>query len=190
MHAQCRIFAESLCLSDIALGTSSWRHPVSARTDESACERKVAYAFVLTFPTWPSVFFSSCLVCEIGGNWQYSCCFVRFCIQDLQKPSSWPSWLGLHLCKRVRTYLNRCSEDDTKQSYVEVPVMLELWGMWSTVSLSSLPGPLWPGMVAPDKVVFMGQIELKCRLVLNWITRNRTILIFKLRTNAKLSCLK
>ena len=29
--------------------------------------------------------------------------------------------------------------------------MLKLWGMWSTPSLSSLPGPLWPGVVAPDK---------------------------------------
>ena len=29
--------------------------------------------------------------------------------------------------------------------------MLELWGMQSTPSLPSLPGPLWPGVVAPDK---------------------------------------
>ena len=29
--------------------------------------------------------------------------------------------------------------------------MLDLWGMLSTTSLPSLPGPLWPGMVAPDK---------------------------------------
>ena len=35
--------------------------------------------------------------------------------------------------------------------------MLELWGMQST---PSLPGPLWPGVVAPDKVLSMGQIEL------------------------------
>ena len=28
--------------------------------------------------------------------------------------------------------------------------MLELWGMRSTPSLPSLPGPLWPGVVAPD----------------------------------------
>ena len=36
--------------------------------------------------------------------------------------------------------------------------MLELWGMQSTPSLPSLPGSLWPGVVAPDKS--MGQIEL------------------------------
>ena len=29
--------------------------------------------------------------------------------------------------------------------------MLELWGMRNTPLLSSLPGPLWPGVVAPDK---------------------------------------
>ena len=29
--------------------------------------------------------------------------------------------------------------------------MLELWGMWNTPLLPSLPGPLWPRMVAPDK---------------------------------------
>ena len=34
---------------------------------------------------------------------------------------------------------------DTKQSYGEVPVMLELWGMQITPSLPLLPGPFWPG---------------------------------------------
>ena len=38
--------------------------------------------------------------------------------------------------------------------------MLELWGMQSTPSLPSLPGTLWPGVVAPDSVLSMGQIEL------------------------------
>ena len=44
--------------------------------------------------------------------------------------------------------------------------MQELWGMQSTSSLPSLPGSLWPGMVAPDKVLSMGQIELNCILML------------------------
>ena len=34
--------------------------------------------------------------------------------------------------------------------------MLELWGMRRTPSLPLLPGPLWPGMVAPDRAQFMG----------------------------------
>ena len=45
---------------------------------------------------------------------------------------------------------------DTKQSDGEIPVVLGLWGMWSTPSLLLLPGPLWPGMVAPDKALTMG----------------------------------
>ena len=47
-------------------------------------------------------------------------------------------------------------EYDTKQSDGEVPVMLELWGMWSTTLLPLLPGPLWPGVVAPDRALSMG----------------------------------
>ena len=38
--------------------------------------------------------------------------------------------------------------------------MLELWGMRSTSSLLLLPGPLWPEVVAPDRVPSTGQIEL------------------------------
>ena len=38
--------------------------------------------------------------------------------------------------------------------------MWELWGIQSTPSLPSLPGPLRPGVVGPDSVVSMGQIEL------------------------------
>ena len=41
--------------------------------------------------------------------------------------------------------------------------MLELWGM----PLPSLPGPLSPGVVAPKRVLSMGQIELNCVLMLN-----------------------
>ena len=42
--------------------------------------------------------------------------------------------------------------------------MLELWGMRSTPSLQSLPGPLWPGVVAPDRALSMGLIELTAYL--------------------------
>ena len=45
--------------------------------------------------------------------------------------------------------------------------MLELWEMLSTPSLPSLPGPLWLGVVAPDKVLSMGQREWDCVLMLN-----------------------
>ena len=39
--------------------------------------------------------------------------------------------------------------------------------MQSTPSLPSLLGPLWPGVVAPDRVLSMGQIEQNCVLILN-----------------------
>ena len=46
---------------------------------------------------------------------------------------------------------NECPAYDTKQSDGEVPEILEHWGMRSTLSLPSLPGLLWPGVVAPDR---------------------------------------
>ena len=46
-----------------------------------------------------------------------------------------------------------CSGYKTKQSDSEFPVILEHWGMQSTFSLPSLPGPLGPGVVVPDRVL-------------------------------------
>ena len=62
----------------------------------------------------------------------------------------------LHICREVRPLPNECPGYDTKQSDGEVLVMLELWGIRSNPSLSLLPGPLWPGVVATDKALFMG----------------------------------
>ena len=61
----------------------------------------------------------------------------------------------LLLCRGVRPFPTSVLYG-TKQSDGEVPAMLELWGMRSTPSLPSLPGPLWPGVVAPDRALFMG----------------------------------
>ena len=63
---------------------------------------------------------------------------------------------------------------DTKQSDVDGSVKLQPWGMQSPPLLLSIPGPLKPGVVAPDGVLFMGQIKL----------------IFTLCTYTKLHCLK
>ena len=52
------------------------------------------------------------------------------------------------------------SWDDTKQSNGEAPVKQEVLRMWSTPLLPSLLGPLWSEVVAPDRVLSMGQIEL------------------------------
>ena len=80
--------------------------------------------------------------------------------------------------------------------------------MWSTHLLPSFPGPLWTGLIAHDRVLSLGQIELcvylcsselfekeqfshlNCVLMRNYIVSNRTIFTFKLRTYAKLNCLK
>ena len=76
--------------------------------------------------------------------------------------------------------LYECAGYDCKQSDGEVPVMQELWGMWSTPSLPLLPGPLWPGLVAPDMgsiyrlnrtkpCFFHWFLHLNCVFMLNWI---------------------
>ena len=39
-------------------------------------------------------------------------------------------------------------------------------------SLPSLQVPFWPEVVAPDRVLSMGQIELNCMITLNWIVWN------------------
>ena len=70
-------------------------------------------------------------------------------------PISWGCRIHrLHLCREVRTpTTTKCPGYNTKQSDGEVPLTLELWGMQSTPSLPLLPGPLWLGMGAPDRVV-------------------------------------
>ena len=83
----------------------------------------------------------------------------------------------LHLCGGVR-FLNDCLRYDTKQLDGEVPVMLQFWGMWSTPLFPSLLRPLWPGVVAPNRVLSMAQIEKSCVHMLNWIAGNSTVFTF------------
>ena len=86
-------------------------------------------------------------------------------------PVGWDCRIHRLLLKRgVKTPPNESPRYDTKQSDGEFPVMLELSGMQCTPSLYSLPVQLWPAVVATDRVLCMGQIDL-C-------------------TNAKLNCLK
>ena len=70
---------------------------------------------------------------------------------------------------------NECPGYDTKQSDGKAPVMLELWVMQHSPWLPSLPGPLWPGVIALDRILSMGQIEVNCILMLNWIVWIRTV---------------
>ena len=59
---------------------------------------------------------------------------------------------------------NECPGYNTKQSDGEVPGMPGIWGIRSTPSLPLFPGPLWPGVVAPDRTLSMGSIELTAYL--------------------------
>ena len=75
-----------------------------------------------------------------------------------------PSWgcsriNRLLLCGGLRPSVQKSPGYGIKQPDVEAPEMLELWGMQSTSSMPSLLDPLYPWVVAPDKVLFMGQIE-------------------------------
>ena len=87
----------------------------------------------------------------------------------------------LHLWKEVRTTPNECSGYHIKQSDGEAVVMLELWWMQSTPSLPSHPGPLWPGVLAPERVLWVKKNCLTFKLSeikwfkLNWIASNRTV---------------
>ena len=83
--------------------------------------------------------------------------------------------------ERVRLFPNECSGYDIKQSDCEAPKILKLWGMQNTLLLPLLPDLLWPGVVAPDRFLSMGQIQLNrgfgrllflhlnCVFTLNWI---------------------
>ena len=98
----------------------------------------------------------------------------------------WPH----NMTNKIRKKLSNKYGYDTKQSDGEVLVMLELWGRRSTSSLPSFPGPLWHWRVALDRVLSIGQIELNCVLMLNWIAWNGTVLKFKRCTFAELNCFK
>ena len=83
-----------------------------------------------------------------------------------------PSWQGLQdtLIEPLQTgntLPNECHGYNTKGSDGEAQVMPKLWGMQINPSLPLLPGPLWPRVIAPDRVLSMEEIELKRLLVLN-----------------------
>ena len=96
-----------------------------------------------------------------------------FTFNSVHCPIGSNCWIHrLRLCRGKTTRLNECLGYDIEQSEGVGPVMLELF----THSLLSLTGPLWHRVVAPDRVLSMGQIELNCVWMLNWIAWNRTVL--------------
>ena len=77
------------------------------------------------------------------------------------KPSCGPVGCGcrihwLNFLYRAKTPAKSVLIYDTKQSDGQASVMVELWGMWSTPLLPSLPSSHKPGVVALDKVLCMG----------------------------------
>ena len=71
-----------------------------------------------------------------------------------------------HVCSGRRskynskTDINGCPWYDTKQFNGEILVILELWGMWSTLKLPLFPSELMPGLLVADRVLSICQMEL------------------------------
>ena len=86
---------------------------------------------------------------------------LRYCTNMYSSPVGWGCRIHqLHHCRWVRPPPTpECPGYDNKQSNGDAPAMLELREMQKTPSLPSLPGPLWLGVVAPDRALSMGQIE-------------------------------
>ena len=96
------------------------------------------------------------LLCFINWMLFYVAIFRKVTRKWDNCPVSWGCRIHwLLLCRGVRPP-NESPGYDTKQSDGEVPAVPELWRMRSTPSLPSLPGPLWPGVVAPDWALSMG----------------------------------
>ena len=114
-----------------------------------------------------------CLIYSVCVN-AYMCLTICVFNRISVCPVGWSCrahWL--RLCRHPTN--NECPGYVTKQFDGEVPVMLDLCEIRSTPSLPSLRGPLWLGVVAPDRALSMGQIELNYVLTLNWIVWNRTV---------------
>ena len=123
--------------------------PVSLRLGD-VCTWKFLMSFSLSFTRWPS---------KLGRVLQNTSTATvpRGKTPTTSGPVGWGCrihWLLLWDSP------NECLRYDIKQSAGEAPVMQGLWGMRSIPPLPSIPGPLWPGMIATDRVSSMGQIEL------------------------------
>ena len=122
-------------------------------------------------------------------GWHKSCGSIR-CL---------PCWLWLE--NKQTASLSRGKDPsptsvlvyDPKQSDGAAAAVPELCWMQRTPLLPSFQSPLWPVVVAPDRVLSMGQIELNyvpeliemglyrhfnCVLMLNWTVWNRTVFVF------------
>ena len=98
-------------------------------------------------------------------SYKHICHIILLYISELQNHNPYELCIWgyrihrLHLCRGIRSH-PQCPGYDTKQSDGEVPALLELWGMWSTPLLPLIQGSLWGGMIASDRALSMGYIEL------------------------------
>ena len=101
--------------------------------------------------------------CSWESSWipNFSRMLVLFEIQIDLFRIWWPSWLGRQNTSTASWQRGKTHPGyDTKKPQGEAPVMQELWGIESTPLLPSLSVPLWTRLVAPDRVLSVGQIEL------------------------------
>ena len=118
----------------------------------------------LIFFQFPGVCIHYFYVAQLAGA-------VEYATASLQRGKTPPKVCTIHRLHLWRNIIPsiECPDYNAKQYDGEDSVILELWGMLSTPSLPSLPGPLWPGVEAPDTVLSMGQKELNCVLLLTRI---------------------
>ena len=144
------------------------------------CNYNLVSSYITTIITSIYLFvcLSVCLSLFISINLSMIICLYVLCISfylDLCISvhiylSLLPSRIGLENNTPIASLL-RSKTQPQRVIMKIIYLMVELWGMWRTPSLPSLPGQLWPGVVAPERILYMGQIELNCVLSLNWIVR-------------------
>ena len=80
----------------------------------------------------------------------------------------WPGVIWLCRLGQLNTPTSSLQRGKTPPENVQdltqnnLMVILELWGMQNTPLLPLLTGPLWLGVVAPDRLLSIDQIELNC----------------------------
>ena len=123
-------------------------------------------------------------LCTFRTSWGKSICFLLFLQYGYKVftqpehhycPVGWGCRIHrLLLCRGISLLhpTNECPRYDTKQSDGEVPVMLVLWGMQSTPFIVIAPKST---LAWSSNTWSMGQIELNCIIMINWIAWNRTV---------------
>ena len=116
----------------------------------------------LTLVPWSvvNVTFSPVLLIVKTWGWWHKVIITQHPHSQTSPPAEW-AWALEYTdsLSALRPPPNECPVYDIKQPDGEAPV-LEIWGMWSTPSLPLFPGLLLPGVVGPDRVLSMNQIEL------------------------------